>query len=256
MTQHYVSVALAVFIFMNAWFAVSVLWKRNDVADIAWGLGFVMIAWMGLAQSVPSTRSIMMTSMVTIWGLRLAWHIATRNRGKSEDARYAAWRQTWKHVYARSYAQVFLLQGLLLYIIALPIIAVHAAAPSAFGVFDAAGIILWCIGFVWETVADMQLRRFIAQPENKGRLMTRGLWAYSRHPNYFGEVVQWWGIFVLAALQPWGWMTVISPLTITILIVWISGIPLLERKYAGRQDFEEYKKKTSVLFPLPPRKRT
>lgn len=256
MTSLYATVAWAVFLYMNAWFAVSIILKRNDVADIAWGLGFVMVTWMGLLQSNTSSRAILITIMVTVWGIRLAWHIASRNWGKPEDARYAAWRRTWKHFIVRSYLQVFLLQGCLLYIIALPITAVHADTASALGILDVIGGVLWVMGFVLEAVADLQLKHFIRHPDHKGKLMTEGLWAYSRHPNYFGEILQWWGVFFMAVSSPGGILTIVSPLTITVLIRYVSGVPLLEKKYEGRPDFEEYKRKTSTLIPWFTKKET
>lgn len=249
MTSPSVAAALALFAFVNAWFAVAVVLKRNDVADVAWGLGFVLVGWVAFAFSEHSTRSLLVNALVTAWGLRLAWHIARRNLKKPEDSRYAEWRRTWKHFLLRSYLQVFVLQGILLYLIALPVLFVHASRSSPLGIADAAGTIVWIAGFLFEFVADRQLKTFLADPSNKGRLMDRGLWAYSRHPNYFGEVTQWWGVFLLAAGLPYGFMTVVGPLTITLLILFVSGVPLLEKKYAGRPDFEAYKKRTSVFVP-------
>jgi steroid 5-alpha reductase family enzyme len=116
---------------------------------------------------------------------------------------------------------------------------------------DFAGVLIWIIGFTFEAAADYQLTQFKSKPENKGKIITIGLWQYSRHPNYFGEAVQWWGIFLLAVTVPFGWITIISPILITILVRYVSGVPMLERKYQGRADFEAYKKTTSIFFPLP-----
>ncbi len=254
MTSPYAAAALALFLFVNAWFAVALAFKRNDVADIAWGLGFVLVAWTGFAFSEQSARSLLVNALVTAWGLRLAWHIARRNLRKPEDARYAAWRQEWTWFRLRSYLQIFLLQGALLYAIALPILFIHASRASAFTIVDAAGAAVWLAGFFFEAAADAQLKRFLRDPANKGKIMDRGLWAYSRHPNYFGEVTQWWGIFLLAASVPYGLVTIVGPLTITALILFVSGVPLLEKKYAGRPDFEAYKKRTSMFVPLPPQR--
>lgn len=253
MTSLYAVIALALFMYMSVWFVIAVATKRNDVADIAWGLGFVLMSWMGFAFSDFSLRSIIVSTLVTIWGLRLSWHIARRNLKKSEDHRYAVWRQEWKYFYLRSYVQIFLLQGLFLYVIVLPVTFIHASAPASLGVLDAVGIVLWCIGFFFESVGDHQLKNFLKDPANKGKIMDQGLWAYSRHPNYFGEVVQWWGIFLVALAVPYGYITIVSPLLITVLIVYVSGIPMLEKKYAGRPDFEAYKKRTSMFVPMPKR---
>lgn len=244
-----VTVGLALFVYMTLWWLVALYLKRNDVADIAWGLGFVLMAWLAFAYSAHSARSLLMCSLVTIWGIRLAWHIARRNLGKPEDARYAAWRQEWKHMALRSYLQIFLLQGVLLYIILFPVLLVHASAVVPLHWFDIVGVGLWLLGFACEATSDAQLKTFLSDPANRGHIMDRGLWAYSRHPNYFGEVVQWWGMYLLAVAVLSGYATIFSPLLITYLILFVSGVPLLEQKYAGRPDFEAYKKRTSRFVP-------
>lgn len=253
MMSTYALIALALFLYMSAWFIVACLLRRNDIADIAWGLGFVLMSWLAFSFSEMSLRSVLVNILVTIWGLRLAWHIARRNLRKPEDSRYAAWRATWKHFYLRSYFQIFLLQGVFLYVILLPVLFIHASASESLHLLDALGVMIWVIGFFFESVGDRQLKDFLKDPANKGKIMDQGLWAYSRHPNYFGEVLQWWGIFLLAASLPYGYLTIVSPVTITLLILFVSGVPILEKKYAGRPDFEAYKKRTSMFIPLPPR---
>lgn len=254
MTSLFPTIALALFLYMNIWFLVAVLIKRNDVADIAWGLGFVLMSWIAFLWSEHSARSLLVTVLVTIWGTRLAWHIARRNLSKPEDRRYAVWRQEWKHVYGRSYLQIFMLQGFFLYVIVLPVLFINASAPvSLTFLMDGGGVLAWLVGFFFESVGDRQLKTFLNNPANKGKIMDQGLWAYSRHPNYFGEVLQWWGIFLIALPVPYGYATIIGPLLITFLILFVSGIPMLEKKYAGRPDYQSYKKKTSVFIPLPPR---
>lgn len=253
MMSVYAVIALALVVYMSVWFAVACVTHRNDVADIAWGLGFVFMSWIAFLLSEHSMRSLLINLLVTIWGLRLSWHIARRNIKKPEDHRYAVWRQQWKHFYLRSYAQIFLLQGFFLYIILLPVLFIHTSSSLPLGLLDVCGLIMWGIGFFFESVGDAQLKRFLRDPENRGKIMTSGLWAYSRHPNYFGEVLQWWGIFLFALGIPFGYVTIIGPLLITLLILFVSGVPMLEKKYAGRPDFEVYKQRTSIFFPLPPR---
>lgn len=243
--------ALALCVYMTLWFMIACIIKRNDVADIAWGLGFVLLAWLAFPFADASQRSIIVNVLVTVWGMRLAWHIGRRNMRKSEDARYAAWRTEWTYFYTRSFFQIYVLQGVLLYMIAVPIICIHQSIPIAWGVMDAIALIVWGIGFLFESIGDAQLKTFLADPQNKGHIMDRGLWAYTRHPNYFGEVTQWWGIFLFAVSLPWGFLTIVSPITITVLILFVSGVPMLEKKYAGRADFERYKKETSMFVPLP-----
>lgn len=242
-----------VLVYMSVWFVIAVAKKRNDVADTAWGLGFVLLAWVSFASSaVRSNVALLVNVLVTIWGLRLAYHIHKRNRNKPEDARYQQWRVQWKYFYTRSFFQVFVLQGVLLWLIAWPVLLINLGAVT-FGYLVYLGVLVWVIGFWFESVGDMQLKNFLANSNNKGQLMTSGLWKYSRHPNYFGEVTQWWGIFLIAAGLPGGWLTIIGPLTITGLIAFVSGIPMTEKRYEGRADWAEYKKRTSPLIPWPPR---
>ena len=146
---------------------------------------------------------------------------------------------------------MFLLQGFLLYLIALPVVVINLSGYSGFSWLDGAGVLVWLIGFCFESLADLQLKNFKSKPENKGQIITTGLWKYSRHPNYFGESVQWWGIFLLALSAPFGWATVISPILITFLVRYVSGVPMLEKKYEGHVSFGAYKNKTSVFFPMP-----
>ena len=238
---------------MSLWFVVSLIKKRNDVADVAWGLGFVLMTWVSFFLSDNSgVRGLLVGILVTVWGLRLAWHIHARNKGKAEDYRYLAWRKKWgKYFYIRSYFQVYLLQGAFLFLIILPVLMINKNAGSALGLFDLVGVIVWLIGFYFEAVGDAQLARFIKNPENKGRLMQDGLWAYTRHPNYFGEVMQWWSIWLIALSVSGGWLGIIGPITITFLILKVSGIPMLEKKMEENPDFAEYKRKTSIFIPLP-----
>ena len=240
--------------YMSLWFAISLLKRRNDVADIAWGLGFVFLAWTSFFLSGSlGTRGILVGILVSIWGLRLAWHIHARNRGKAEDYRYAAWRREWgRWFYLRSYAQVYLLQGTLLFLIALPVLIINRNASGTFGLLDGIGACVWLFGFLVESVGDAELARFAKDPLNKGKLLQSGLWRYTRHPNYFGEVAQWWGLWLVALGVPGGWFGIIGPLTITLLILKVSGIPMLEKKMAENSDFAEYARRTSVFLPWFP----
>jgi steroid 5-alpha reductase family enzyme len=249
--------ALAVFAYMTAWFAVSLALRRGDVADTAWGLGFIGLAALAVVRQQPvSPRLALIGALVAVWGLRLAWHISRRNRSVAEDFRYAQWRKEWGRAFViRSYLQVFLLQGVFMLIVASPIIVAGADGGGPLGLLDALGALLWSAGFVVEALADGQLARFKRDPANKGRLLQTGLWRYSRHPNYFGESLQWWGIGVIALSAPHGWLGLGGPAAITVLLRFVSGVPLLERKYAGRPDWEAYKARTSAFVPLPPKRR-
>jgi steroid 5-alpha reductase family enzyme len=250
--NYYFSLALILLGYMTCWFLISVIKKRNDVADVAWGLGFVLLAWISFFLSqINSQRGLLVTALVSIWGLRLALHIYRRNKGKQEDYRYLAWRKEWgKWFIIRSYLQVYVLQGLFLFLIIQPVLFINKSIGTI-GLLDIFGVLIWLVGFYFESVGDRELKQFVSNPANKGKIMDQGLWRYTRHPNYFGEVTQWWGIFIIALSIPNALFTIVGPLTITCLILFVSGVPLLEKKYAGRPDFE---KRTSVFFPLFPKK--
>ncbi len=241
--------ALALFAFQVLGFVISIIKKRNDIADVVWGLGFVYLACLSYAMGTGHSRALLVNGLITLWGLRLALHIYLRSKGKPEDYRYAQWRSEWKHVYLRSFLQVFMLQGLFLYIIAWPVMLINLALPVAWQWWDGLALLLWCIGFAFESIGDYQLIQFKKNPANRGKLITTGLWRYSRHPNYFGDALQWWAIFLFALALPMGWITVLSPLLLTYLLRYVSGVPMLERKYASHPEFEMYKQKTSAFFP-------
>lgn len=253
--NYYLTLGVLLFLYMSLWFLVSLIKKRNDVADIAWGLGFVIMSWVSLfVLGDFSVRGLLVGVLVSIWGLRLAWHIYIRNRSKSEDYRYLAWRKEWgTWFYLRSYLQVYILQGVLLFLIVLPVLIINKNSGSLLNLLDLVGVLIWLFGFYFEAVGDKQLADFIKNPENKGKLMQKGLWAYTRHPNYFGEVTQWWGLWIIALSVQNGWIGIVGPITITFLILKVSGIPLLEKKMEENPDFVEYKKKVSAFFPLPRR---
>jgi steroid 5-alpha reductase family enzyme len=254
--RYYAALGMVLFVYVSLWFVVALIKKRNDVADIAWGLGFVLMAWTSmLLADTQTVQSIIVVGLVTLWGTRLAIHIASRNSKKKEDYRYRAWREEWgRWFYLRSYGQVFLLQGALLYVIVLPVLLINASRDPVHSLILISGMAIWLLGFFFEVVGDYQLAQFIKTKE-KGQIMETGLWKYTRHPNYFGEVVQWWGIWGIALATPLGWMSTIGPLTITALILWVSGIPMLEKKMMNNPSFVEYAKRTSKFFPLPQKNR-
>jgi len=245
-----------IFIYMNLIFFLAALLRKNDIVDVAWGLGFVTISLtMLILYPGYDQRRLLVSLLIAIWGLRLAGYIFLRNRGKQEDFRYAAWRKQWgKHWLIRSYLQVFILQGFFMLTIAYPVILYLQPGSSQPGILDFLGLIIWLIGFYFEAVGDAQMMRFKADPANKGRIMDQGLWCYTRHPNYFGETAMWWGIFFITLAQPHGWIGVVSPVVISFLLLRVSGVPMLEKKYAENPAYREYIRRTSSFFPLPPRK--
>jgi steroid 5-alpha reductase family enzyme len=244
---------LIIFIYANAWFLLSVLLKRNDIADIAWGLGYVLLCIFLFFTQQNSPVALLLYGLVTLWGLRLAMHIGLRTLGKAEDFRYRQWREDWgQWVHLRAYFQVYLLQGAILLIIISPLFWASQDGDAELSWLSLPGTLIWAVGFFFQAVGDWQLKQF-QKRKKKGEIMQTGLWKYSRHPNYFGEICMWWGIFLLALPVEYGIWGIISPLMITFLLLYVSGIPMLEYKYKGNPAFEEYKKRTSALLPLPPR---
>ena len=247
--------ALAVFCYMSILFVIAMFKRDNSIADIGWGLGFVIVALLTFFLEQGFTaRHILVTVLVVIWGIRLSTHIYLRNRGKGEDPRYAAWRKKWgKWVVVRSYFQVFMLQGLLLLFIAYAIILVNSSSQAGLSILDICGLAIWIIGFLFESIGDLQLKRFISDEKNRGRILTTGLWRYTRHPNYFGEATMWWGIFLIALSVPYGWTAIISPAVITFLLLRVSGVILLEKEFTDNEEFKEYKRRTSAFIPWFPK---
>jgi len=229
--------------------------KNSSIVDIFWGLGFIAIVWFGLALADGSLpRKLLVYSLTTIWGLRLALHIGIRNWGKPEDFRYAAWRQeSGKNWWWFSFFKVFLLQGVLMWIVSVPLLAAQTPAmPKALTWLDYFGASLWTFGLLFESISDLQLLRFKSKPENKGKLLTTGLWKYTRHPNYFGEAMLWWGYYLIA-LAAGAWWTVFSPILMTWLLLRVSGVAMLERTMKLKPGYEEYMQKTNAFFPGRPK---
>jgi steroid 5-alpha reductase family enzyme len=251
--------ALAVGIgYMTAAWAVSLVLRNAGVADSFWGPGFVVLAaalpWIA---GGPTWRCLLVLAMVAVWAARLATHVTLRNRGKPEDWRYKKWRDAAGSAFWwRSYLKVFLLQGTLLVVVAAPILVVSwARGPASWGLLDVIGAALWLLGLTFEGVGDAQLVCFKRDPENQGRVMDRGLWRYTRHPNYFGEALLWWGIYLVTASVPFGWAAIVGPGAITFLLVRVSGVRMLEQGLrARRPGYEEYVRRTSAFVPWPPRR--
>jgi steroid 5-alpha reductase family enzyme len=256
MFKVFIMEVVVIMIYMTAWFFIARAGRRNDVADIAWGTGFIVTAITAMIVSDGITpRGFLAMFLVILWGMRIATHIYLRNRGKPEDPRYRKWREEWgRHAVIRAFLQVFLLQGLLIIIISLPVTFIITYGQHPLTALDVVGVCIWLTGFAFESVGDYQLVKYKRDPSSRGKIMTQGLWTYTRHPNYFGEVTLWWGVYLIAVSVPQGWATILGPLTITFLILKVSGIPLLEEKYKDNSEFQAYKRRTSAFFPLPPRK--
>jgi steroid 5-alpha reductase family enzyme len=246
---------LILFLTTGIWL-LSLYLDDSSIADIFWGAGFVLITLAAYLFSERSTLQTLLAVLVTVWGGRLTAHIFLRNHGKPEDPRYAAWRrQAGRRWWWYSYFKVFLVQGFLMWAIAAPLLAVQAAVGVRMAPIEAgAGAAIWAIGFFFEAAGDYQLARFKANPRNAGRVLTVGVWRYTRHPNYFGDAAQWWGFYVLA-VSAGGWWTVYSPLIMTLLLLRVSGVTLLEKSMKARPGYEDYVKTTSSFFPWFPARR-
>jgi steroid 5-alpha reductase family enzyme len=244
-------VSTLIFILMVCAFIVAYVRQDNTVADTAWGLGFIIAAWASFLYGQHfQPVGYLVTTFITLWGLRLIVHINMRNKGKGEDPRYKKLRANWGAWAAlHSFFKVFMLQGLLLLIIAYEILVINANSHAPLSALACAGLVLWIIGFLFESIGDYQLYTFMKNPTNKGQIMSSGLWHYTRHPNYFGEITMWWGIYLMACTAPFGLSAIISPTTITFLLLFVSGIPMAEKMFANNPEFQEYKKRTSMLIP-------
>jgi steroid 5-alpha reductase family enzyme len=236
-------------------FLLALMLRDNSIVDIAYGVAFITaVLSAALVKGASHPRFVLLCAMVILWGLRLAVHLIFRKRGHGEDFRYRKWREEWgRSFYIRSFFQIYVLQGIVVLIIASPVLHTAARPGGPLGALDLAGLLIWTAGFLFEAVGDWQLLRFKRDPRNKGKIITSGLWRYSRHPNYFGECFLWWGVYLVALGSPGAWWTVISPLCINFLLLYVSGIPMLEKKYEGNPEFEEYRKRTSPLIPWCPK---
>ncbi|MBS4201138.1 DUF1295 domain-containing protein [Bacillus sp. FJAT-49732] len=256
MENVYIGTLISLLIFFSLVFVIAQVKKNNSLVDIAWGLGYVIAAlYSYIVSEFKTDRATLITILVILWGVRLAYYLFQRNWNMPEDYRYVNMRKRWgtRFVYVKMFLNVYILQLVLLFIIAQPILITSQSASEGLGVLDYIGLGLWIIGYFFEVVGDHQLKKFKSKPENKGKLMTSGLWKYTRHPNYFGEATLWWGIFLISFSSPNGWAGIFSPIIITLLLSFVSGVPLLEKRFKDHPDFEAYSHRTSKFIPLPPK---
>ena len=232
--------------------------RNVSIVDIFWGSGFAGVAWLSLwLTESPSARALLLVALVTLWGLRLAGYLGWRNWGKEEDYRY---REMRDHHGSRfplvSLLTVFGLQGLIMWVVSLPI-QVAVFTPGSIGSLTYLGTGIWLAGFLFESIGDWQLASFKSDPNNKGQVMNRGLWRYTRHPNYFGDFLVWWGLFLVAADASSWWWTIVSPLLMSFLLIRVSGVRLLENSLGNRLNgYQQYVSETSAFFPWPPSETT
>ena len=257
-------------VFMTANYILAQLKRDTSIVDVAWGLGFFVVA-LSLSIQLDGQNDIfsLVHLLVVLWSVTLFMHILLRRAGKDEDWRYANWRTQWGRTHWwRSFLQVFILQAVLMTVIAAPLYVSWAAEDTSIQWVSIVGAAVWLLGFYFESVGDYQLTKFI-QDKNlnrakKGRkkskkkqpeFLTTGLWRLTRHPNYFGEVTQWWGLWIIVLPTSYGLAAIVSPITITALLLWVSGVPMLEKKWADNKEFLKYKQKTNAFFPGKPKGR-
>ncbi|MEQ8983436.1 MAG: DUF1295 domain-containing protein [Deltaproteobacteria bacterium] len=245
----------AVFVLMLAQWIASLPLKDASIVDRFWGAGFVLVAACTAYVTAPPTpRGWIVLAVVTVWGLRLSAYLTWRNWGEGEDRRYQKMRAHWGARFGVvSLFTVFLFQGAVMLVIATPVMVAIAARDTSLGALDVGAGVTFLIGFTFEAVGDLQLARFLASPSTDGQVMDRGLWRYTRHPNYFGDALAWWGIATLA-FATGAWWTAFAPAIMTFLLLKVSGVVLLEKTIVKRRPaYEDHARRTSAFIPWPPR---
>lgn len=249
--------AIAILIVMLTTWLISVVIRNASIVDIVWGLGFVVVGWVArVTADGNDARQWLLTVMVSVWGLRLAGYLAWRNIGHGEDYRYKNMRKHWGPRFPIiSLITVFGLQGTLMWIVSLPVQLGQSDSTPDIGIVAIIGVLVYLVGLFFEVVGDAQLTRFKANSANAGIVMDRGLWKYTRHPNYFGDACVWWGMAIVAAETGVGAWGIIGAVVMSIFLRRISGVTLLERSLKKRRaGYEDYIARTSAFIPRPPRK--
>ncbi len=249
--------AAAIAVLMVCTWVVSLPLRDASIVDIVWGAGFVLVGWVSFAVGDGlETRRLLLAVLVTVWGSRLALYLLWRNAGHGEDPRYVAMRRKAGDRFAwQSLWMVFGLQAVVMWTVSLPVqVGSVPTSPSSLGPVEAIGVLVWAVGLFFESVGDWQLARFKANPATAGRVMDRGLWRYTRHPNYFGDFCVWWGIWLVAAATGVGVLSIIGPLVMSVFLMRVSGVPMLERTIGRRRPgYDDYVRRTNAFFPGPPK---
>jgi steroid 5-alpha reductase family enzyme len=256
--QIYIEAFLVIMAFMISLWIVSVIIKNVSIVDIFWGFGFVITCgFYFISSNGNESRKIILMLLVATWGLRLSLYLAWRNIGKGEDFRYREFRRKYgeKRYWWISFFQTFLLQGVLMWLISAPLLGVQFYGKDTLpGLTDFAGITIWLIGFTFEAGGDIQLALFKSDPANKGKVLNKGFWHYTRHPNYFGDSAVWWG-YGLICLASGSWLPALGSILMTALIIKVSGVALLEKTLKEEKpQYREYIEKTSSFIPWFPKK--
>lgn len=257
----YILSLITVLSFTSLLFLLAQYLKNNSIIDIAYGLGFIVTAsTLGLLYVSPvgfSFASKIIFTLICIWGIRLSYRIYQKNKGKPEDFRYTTWRNEWvkkgnAYFLIRSYFQIFILQGFIISIVLLPFTLSLISPNDNMNIFNI-GMMMWLVGFFFEATGDYQLDTFIKDKTKTSTIMKTGLWKYTRHPNYFGESTMWWGLAIIAFSSVNSFIVFLSPILITYLLLFVSGIPMLEKKWVGNNEWEDYAKKTNAFLPWFPK---
>lgn len=249
--------AITITVIMLSTWIVSVLIKNASIVDIVWGAGFAITSWV-LAITIDGNdgRQILLAIMVGLWGTRLALYLGKRNIGHGEDWRYKAMRKKAGPIFPlRSLVTVFGLQGALMWVVSLPVQFGNGDSSPGIGPIAVIGIMVWLVGFLFEVIGDAQLAHFKKNPDNAGKVLDTGLWSLTRHPNYFGDALLWWGIGIVGAETGSGVIGFIGPVVMTFFLMRISGVPMLERSLSRRREgYADYVARTSQFIPRPPKK--
>lgn len=248
--------AVLIAVCMVTLWLLSILLRDVSIVDLFWGLGFVLVAWNTCWNagewSFRAPSNALLPLLVSVWGLRLTGHLAIRNIGHGEDKRYVAMRAARPGTFWwQSLLIVFGLQGVVMWLVALPLQTGILQPVAGWHWQHFLGLLLWGIGFFFEAVGDWQLMRFRRNPVNRGRVLDRGLWRYTRHPNYFGDFCVWWGLFVVSTAHGVHLWTVLSPLLMSLFLIKVSGVTLLESTLVEKPDYADYIRRTNAFFPGP-----
>ena len=243
---------ILVWILQSIGWLLALFFKKQHLADIFWGPGIALVSWAALMwNGFQSGALILITLLTTVWAGRLAYNNWSKYHGKPEDKRYQALQKNWQNPMLDSYLKVWMLQGGLMILLGMSALSLSGDQQLDSWNLIILGILVWGAGFYFEVMGDRQLQLFKQDPANKNKTLNTGLWSNCRHPNYFGEVVMWWGIWLIAASSGWWWLAILSPITITYLILKVSGIPLAEKQCAGKDGWADYQKQTSLFVPRP-----
>lgn len=247
-----------IFILVTILWIWSIYLKNVSIVDIFWGFGFVVVnAFYVFMSGELNPRKLLILTLVSIWGIRLTIYLAIRNIGKGEDFRYQEFRRNfgYKNYWWISYFQTFLLQGILIMIVSLPLLGINSSeSDGTLKLLDYIGVLVWLIGFIFEAGGDLQLMRFKNDKKNKGKVLNTGFWKYTRHPNYFGDSAVWWAYGILCISAGYYWH-IIGSIIMTLLIIKISGVSLLERSLKeSKPKYKDYIEKTNSFFPWIPKK--